>query len=59
MSKLDLNIVIGGVIASSFNSSMNSSVKSISKIGYQIKKINKEKIDIKRFKELQKSTQGC
>ena len=58
MSKLALNIVIGGVIASSFNSSMNSSVKSISQIGSQIKKMNKEKIDIKRFKELKKNTQG-
>lgn len=58
MEKLALNVVIGGAIASSFNSSIKSSSKSISQIGSEIKKMDKTKINIKRFKELQKNTQG-
>lgn len=58
MEKLALSVVIGGAIASSFNSSINNSTKSISSLGSEIKKMNKEKVEIKRFKELQKNTQG-
>ncbi|WP_294963810.1 phage tail tape measure protein [Sulfurimonas sp.] len=58
MEKLALSVVIGGAIASSFNSSIKSSSKSISQIGSEIKKMDKTKINIKRFKELQKNTQG-
>ena len=58
MKNLALNVVVGGAISSSFKSSMSSSNKLISKIGSSIKKMNKEKIDIKRFRQLQKNTVG-
>jgi hypothetical protein len=58
MEKLALSVVIGGAIASSFNSSIKTSSKSLSQIGSEIHKMNKTKVDIKRFKELQKNTQG-
>lgn len=58
MEKLALSVVIGGAIASSFNSSMKTSTKSIAQVGSEIKKMNKTKMEIKRFKELQKNTQG-
>ena len=58
MEKLALSVVIGGAIASSFNSSMKTSTKSITQIGSEIHKMNKTKMDIKRFRELQKNTQG-
>lgn len=58
MEKLALSIVIGGAIASSFNSSVKTSTKSLAQIGSEIHKMNKTKVDIKRFRELQKNTQG-
>ena len=58
MEKLALSVVIGGAIASSFNSSMKTSTNSIAQMGLQIKKMNKTKINIARFRELQKNTQG-
>lgn len=58
MEKLALSVVIGGAIASSFNSSIKTSTKSLSQIGSEIHKMNKTKVDIKRFRELQKNTQG-
>ncbi len=58
MEKLALSVVIGGAIASSFNSSIKSSTKSLTQVGSEINKMNKTKVDIKRFRELQKNTQG-
>lgn len=58
MEKLALSVVIGGAMASSFNSSIKTSTKSISQIGSEIHKMNKTKVNIKRFRELQKNTQG-
>lgn len=55
MEKLALSVVIGGAIASSFNSSMNSSTKSITQIGSEVKKLNKEKLDLKNHKGFQKT----
>ena len=37
MEKLALSVVIGGAIASSFNSSMKTSTNSIAQMGLQIK----------------------
>ena len=43
MEKLALSVVIGGAIASSFNSSIKTSTKSLSQIGSEIHKMNKTK----------------
>lgn len=58
MENLALKVTIGGALASSFSSSLSASTKSIFKMSSQIKELNKTKISIKRFKELQKDTQG-
>ncbi len=52
MEKLALSVVIGGAIASSFQSSIKISISSIAQLGSEIKKIDKQKLDIKRFREL-------
>jgi len=58
MKEMAIGFVIGGVIASSLKSSLNTTTKSLAQIGNEVKKLNKQKIDIKRFRELQKNTQG-
>ncbi|WP_108062725.1 phage tail tape measure protein [Poseidonibacter lekithochrous] len=55
MEKLALSVIIGGAIASSFKSSMNSSTKSITQIGSEVHKMNKQKINIQKFKSLRKN----